>query len=80
MTIGTPYVDESIAVAVGNGQHQQMTAAQVSTLYGAGNVKTPTAHFSIPVGPNLVTCRKNLPIVKSPELSAALTAAGAPVV
>jgi len=80
MTLGTSYIAETVAVAVGNGQHAQMTAAQVSTLFGAGNVSTPSAHFEISVGPNLIDCRKSLPIVKSAELSAAFAAAGAPVV
>jgi len=80
MPLGTPYMADTIAHAPGNGQMQELTPAALTTKYGAGNVKTPTADFTITVKGHTFTGRKNVPFVTTPEMLAALTAAGAPIV
>lgn len=69
----------SIPHAVGNGQLQELTPAQVSTKYGSGNIKTPTANFNINYKGMHLVGYKGVPIVCDAALLAALTAAGAPV-
>ncbi|QBP09368.1 hypothetical protein [Cupriavidus metallidurans] len=66
--------------AAGNGQMQELTAAQISAKYGAGNVKTPTRNFSINYRGQHIVGYKNVPIVCDAALLAALAATGAPVV
>jgi hypothetical protein len=80
MALGTPYIADTIPNAVGNGQMQQLTTAQLTTQYGAGNIKTPTKNFSITVGGHTIHGYAGVPIVTNPALLAALTAANAPVV
>ena len=63
-----------------NGVHQELTAAQTSTAYGSGNIKTPTANFTLPYKGSHVQGRKGIPLVCDAALRAALSAAGAPVV
>lgn len=79
MPIGTPFITDTISHAVGNGQLQQLTAAQISTKYGAGNVKTPSANFTLRFEGQLLHFYKNVPFVVTTSLAAALTAANAPV-
>ena len=79
MTLGTSYVPDSLPVAVAPGQIANLTAAQASTLFGAGNIKTPTAHFVISYRGQQIVGRKGVPMVVDAGLLAALTAAGAPV-
>ena len=80
MPLGTPYLTDSIAHVAGNGQHQELSSAALSTKYGAGNVKTPTANFTVNVKGHIFSGKRNVPFVTSPEMLAALTAAGAPIV
>ncbi|MFC4526408.1 hypothetical protein ISN76_12950 [Dyella halodurans] len=70
----------SIPHAAGLGQLQELTAAQLTTKYGAGNIKTPTKNFSINYKGQHLVGYKNIPIVCDAPLLAALAAAGAPVV
>ena len=80
MPLGTPYISDTISNAVGNGQHQELSATALSTKYGAGNVKTPTANFTVNIKGHLFQGKKNVPFVTTPEMLAALVAAGAPIV
>jgi hypothetical protein len=80
MTLGTSYIPDSIPHAVGNGQIQSLSAAQVSTKYGAGNIKTPSRNFSLRFQGALMQFFANVPFVVTPDLAAALVAANAPVV
>ncbi len=70
----------TVPVVVGNGQLQDMTPAQISTKYGAGNIKTPTKNFTLNYQGIHMQCFKNVPIVCDATLLAAFTATGAPVV
>jgi hypothetical protein len=79
MTLGTTFVNEALPVAVG-GSIINMTAAQATTQFGSGNIKTPTKNFSIAYRGHTVVGRVGVPIVVDAGLLAALTAAGAPVV
>ncbi len=63
-----------------NGVHQELTAAQVSTAYGSGNIKTPTKNFTLNYKGLHINGFKNIPIVCDAALLAALAAVGAPVV
>lgn len=74
---GTP---NTIPHAAGNGQVQELTAAQIVTKYGAGNVKTPTKNFTLNYKGTHLNALKNIPIVCDAALLAALAATGAPVV
>ena len=80
MTLGTSYVTETLAVAAAPGQIAQLTPTQAAAQFGAGNIKTPTAHFTIEYAGQVVIGRKGVPMVVDAGLLAALTAAGAPVV
>lgn len=67
----------TIPHAISGGQMQELTAAQVSTKYGAGNIKTPTKNFTLNYGGQHMNCLKNIPIVCSdPVLLALLVASG----
>lgn len=79
MPLGTSYLNDTTAVAVGNGQHAELSAAQMTTKYGAGNLKTPTKDFTVHVDGHVFTGRKNVPFVTTPEMLAKLLAAGAPI-
>lgn len=79
MPIGTSLIADTIPHAVGNGQLQQLTAAQLTTKYGAGNIKTPSATFTLRFEGQIVHFYKNIPMVVSTALAAALAAANAPV-
>lgn len=70
----------TIPHAVGNGQLQEMTAAQITTKYGSGNVKTPTRNFVVRRNGHHVFGYKNMPIVCDAALLATLSATNAPVV
>jgi hypothetical protein len=77
--LGTSLLTDTIPHAVGNGQMQQLTAAQLSTKYGAGNLRTPSANFTLRFEGQIVHFYKNVPMVVTAALAAALTAASAPV-
>ena len=79
MSLTCPNVPDTVAVAIGNIV-QAHTPAQLSTLLGAGAIKTPTASFSAVVRGHLVQFVKNVPFVTDPALLAALTAQTAPIV
>lgn len=80
MALGTPYITDSIAHTAANGQHQELTAAQLSTKYGSGNVKTSSVNFAFPWRGHVIQFRQNVPLViTDTALLAALAAAGAPI-
>ena len=80
MSLGTPFIPDTTALAAGNGQHQELTAAQVIGKFGAGNVKTSSVDFSFPWRGAHINFRKGVPVpITDPALVAALAAAGAPV-
>ncbi|QMV33441.1 hypothetical protein 8G_00009 [Ralstonia phage Hyacinthe] len=70
----------TIPHAVGNGQMQELSAAQITTKYGSGNIKTPTRNFSINFKGMHIVGYKNVPMVCNAALLAALAATNAPVV
>ena len=74
---GTP---NTVPHAAGNGQIQELTATQVTTKYGASNIKTPTRNFTLNYRGMHLTCLKSVPIVCDAALLAAFAATGAPVV
>ena len=78
MPIGTSLLVDSVSHAIGNGQIQSLSTAQVSTKY-TGAVKTPSANFSMVFQGQHLSFTKNVPFPTTPDLLAALTAAGAPV-
>ncbi|KAF1003123.1 MAG: hypothetical protein GAK28_04924 [Luteibacter sp.] len=80
MPLGTPYIPDTSPHAVGNGQIQNLTASQVSTKYGSGNVRTPTRHFTLQFRGALMQFTANVPFVVTPDLASALVSANAPVV
>ncbi len=63
-----------------NGQISELTPAQISTVYGSGNIKTPTKNFTLSYKGIHLNCFKNIPIVCDAALIAAFAATGAPVV
>ena len=79
MPLGTPFIADTVPHAVGNGQLQGFTSAQLTTKYGAGNIKTPSANFAIRHEGQLLHFYKNVPFVVTTSLAAALAAANAPV-
>jgi len=79
MPLGTTLITDTLSHAVGNGQVQQFTPAQLTTKYGAGNIKTPSATFTLKFQGQTMHFYKNVPFVTTPDLLAALTAANAPV-
>lgn len=79
MPLGTSLISDTLSHAVGNGQLQQLTPAQLTTKYGAGNSKTPSANFTMKFQGQTMHFYKNVPFVTTPDLLAALTAANAPV-
>lgn len=79
MTIGAPNVADTVPVAIGSVV-QNHTPAMLSTLYGAGNIRTPTKNFSIRYNGHTLSYQKNVPFVVDAALLAALTAVNAPVV
>ena len=70
----------SVPHAVGDGTLQELTAAQASTKYGSGNIKTPTKNFTLNYKGMHMNCFKNVPIVCDAALLAAFAATGSPVV
>jgi hypothetical protein len=68
-----------MAITVTNGVTQELTAAQLSTAYGAGNIKTPSKDFVFPYKGHHIKFTNGKPKVVDAQLAAALTAAGAPV-
>lgn len=74
---GTP---NTIPHAAGNGQIQELTAAQITTKYGAALIKTPTKNFTLNYRGMHLACFKNIPVVCDAALIAAFAATGAPVV
>jgi len=70
----------SIPHAAGNGQLQELTAAQLTAKYGAGNIKTPTKNFAVRHNGHLLQFYKNIPVVVDAALAATFTAVNAPVV
>lgn len=79
MPLGTPYVPDTVPYVAG-GITQQLTAAQMNTAFGAGNVKTATKTFSIVVGGHTVSFVKGVPRACDAALLAALIAHNCPVV
>lgn len=77
--LGTTLLNDSIAVALGNGQISQLTPAQLTTKYGSGNIKTPSTNFTLRFEGQIVHFYKGVPMVVTAALAAALTAANAPV-
>ncbi len=63
-----------------NGTIQELAPAAVATVYGAGNIKTPTRNFTLNYKGIHLNCIKNVPIVCDAALLAAFTATSAPVV
>jgi hypothetical protein len=58
----------------------QLTAAQIVAKYPSFTAKTATKSFSFPFNGHIVSFLKGAPVACAPDLLAALTAAGAPVV
>lgn len=79
MPAGSPYVPDTVDFH-GAGVTRSYTVAQMNTLYGAGNVKTPTASFVLPWNGVSLNFVKGLPVFCEPALLAKLAALGAPVV
>lgn len=69
----------TIPHAIGNGQLQELTPAQLVAKYGSGNVKTPSRNFAMRHNGHLVMFYKNVPVVVDAALSATFTAVNAPV-
>lgn len=63
-----------------NGIEQELTAAQAATVYGSGNIKTPTKNFSLNYKGLHLNCFNGVPIVCDAALLAAFAATSAPVV
>lgn len=63
-----------------NGVLQELTPAQASTVYGGGNIKTPTKNFTLNYKGLHVNCFKNVPLICDAAMLAALAATSAPVV
>lgn len=63
-----------------NGVLQELTPAQASTVYGGGNIKTPTKNFTLNYKGMHVNGFKGVPLVCDAALLAALAATSAPVV
>jgi hypothetical protein len=68
----------TLPAAVGNGQISDLTAAQASTKFGAGNIRTPVANFTLIIGGHVMHGRRGVPILCDAAMLAAL--AGTPVV
>lgn len=66
--------------AAANGVMQELTAAQAATVYGSGNIKTPTKNFTLNYKGLHMNCLKNVPIVCDAALIAAFAASSSPVV
>lgn len=75
MAIGTPYVPMVVA-ATQNGVISNLTPSQVGAL---GTIKTATAPFSISRNGVTISLQNGEPVLVDAGLSAALTAANAPV-
>jgi hypothetical protein len=63
-----------------NGIQSEASAAQVTTIFGAGKIKTPTKNFTLNYGGLHLNGFKGVPLVCDTALLAALAATGAPVV
>lgn len=70
----------STPVAVGNGQHAELSSSQVASKFSGFTIKTPTKNFTFNVGANHVQAYKNIPLVCDAAMLAQLTAISAPVV
>ena len=79
MSLTCPNVPETVPVAIGS-VIQGHTPAMLTSLYGAGNLKTPTANFSANVGGHTLSFRKGVPFVTNLSMLAALLAQNAPIV
>jgi hypothetical protein len=77
MPLGTPYIPDTIT-DVANGVHAARTAAAFSAAH-PGVTLTPSASFRFHYNGHLLTFTKNVPFITDAKLTAALTAAGAPV-
>lgn len=78
MPLGTSLVNDLIP-DMQNGHTVMLTSAQLSTKYGSGNIKTPSANFAIMYKGQHVQFVKNVPLVVDSGLATALSNAGAPV-
>jgi hypothetical protein len=79
MTIGSAFVPDTTAVSI-NGVISNLTESQMSTQFGASNIKTPTKDFSFAYGGHTLYFRSGMPVVMHAGLQAALTAAAAHIV
>lgn len=80
MALGSSLVPDLIPVSTGGATIDNLTAAQLSTKFGAGNVKTPTQDFAITVEGKTLTFKKGVPVVMDTHLQAHFTTHSAPVV
>lgn len=78
MSTTAPFLPETTTVSI-NGVHANLSSAQVTTAFGAGNVKTASKSFTIAYNSHQVQFRAGVPMVVDAKLAAALVAAGAPV-
>lgn len=78
MPLGTSLIPDNVANA-SRGVVGNLTAAQVMTTYGAGNVKTASKTFTFHYKGHSVSFPKGVPVVVDAGLAAALLAANAPV-
>lgn len=78
MPLGTPYLPETVPVQI-NGAESSQSVAQMTALFGAGNIRTATKTFSFHYRGHTVQFHKGVPVVVDAGLAAALTAASAPV-
>ena len=75
MAIGTPFVPMVVA-ATENGVISNLTPSQVGAL---GTIKTATAPFSISHNGVLISLQNGEPVLTDASLTAAFSAANAPV-
>lgn len=78
MPLGTSLIPDLISHQSG-GVTQALTAAQLSTKFGAGNIRTPSKNFSITYQGQHLSFTKNVPFVVDAGLAAYLTSINAPV-
>ena len=78
MALGTPYVTDLAPQAV-NGVISNLSTSAMTTLYGAGNIKTPSAEFSFIRNGHTIHLTKGVPMVVDAAFITFLTSIGAPV-
>ncbi|WP_416052761.1 hypothetical protein [Cupriavidus basilensis] len=75
---GASLIPDMVPSVVG-GVVSNQTVAQMTTTYGAGNIKTPTKDFSLNVNGHTVGYRKGVPVVTNAALNALFTLHNCPV-